>query len=69
MWRSADERNLAIRLVNIVVTLLNLRSSEMTSFGKCLVCLVLNLTTYFYCGGEYYTTDTVSRRFYIFTND
>ena len=39
------------------------------SFGKCMVCLVLNLTTYLYCGGECYTTDTVSRRFYIFTND
>ena len=44
------------RPVNIIVTMLSLSSSEMTSFGKCMVCLVLNLTTYFSCGGEYYTT-------------
>lgn len=70
MWSGPDERNLAkLRVTNIIIPMFNLSNSEMTSFGKCIVCLVLGLTTYFYCGGEYYNTNTVSRRFYIFTND
>lgn len=70
MWSGPHERNLAkLRVANIIIPMFNLSNSEMTSFGKCIVCLVLGLTTYFYCGGEYYNTNTVSRRFYIFTND
>jgi len=50
MWRRAEERNLAKRVVNITITMFKIRSSEITSFGKYMVCLVLTLTTYFYCG-------------------
>ena len=44
MWSGPDERNLAkLRVANIIIPMFNLSNSEMTSFGKWIVCLVLGL--------------------------